>query len=504
MSINNDEIKDENDKNEIKEIKEIKDDSEEKEPEKNEIKEVKEIIVDDDEEENEQKKNKIEDESKKDEPYFKDEIKKVYKIDSTPLFKEISIIKTKAKVNPPNRCYLTAEYSQKNNSIICIGGSEDNCNQYNKITEYDISKNFWNIWKSDNQLGFELSGHTSNLVVLNKEEKIFVFGGYDNWKHEFTAQSYLINIKEKNYEKINYNSDNELPMPRTYHSSNYDIKNNSVYIYGGTDMNIYHCKGDNFQALWKFNLIEKIWNKIDLEQRLQDGPPRGHTSILINDKLYIFGGTILFRKFINNMYIIFIKEKKIEKIDYNEESFKKGVIPPPMAFHSAALIDENKFLIHGGLNKSYNAMNTCYIYYINEKKFDKILIPLIPKLFGHKIVINSDINKLYIIGGMDNFKYFGDEKLIYQIEKDEDNLINENDGNYKFFPMLNILEIFLNKKDEKKKLEGDTTTPEGDTREPEGDTTTPEGDTKTEENKINIEKSNKRKRWKKLFYVNIN
>ena len=105
---------------------------------------------------------------------------------------------------------------------------------------------------------------------------------------------------------------------------------------------------------------------------------------------------------------------------------------------------------------------------------------------------------------MDNFKYFGDEKLIYQIEKDEDNLINENDGDYKFFPMLNILEIFLNKKDEKEKLEGDTTTPEGDTREPEGDTTTPEGDTKTEENKINIEKSNKRKRWKKLFYVNKN
>ena len=67
----------------------------------------------------------------------------MYKIDSTPLFKEISIIKTKAKVNPPNRCYLTAEYSPKNNSIICIGGSEDNCNQYNKITEYDISKNFW-------------------------------------------------------------------------------------------------------------------------------------------------------------------------------------------------------------------------------------------------------------------------------------------------------------------------------------------------------------------------
>ena len=126
-----------------------------------------------------------------------------------------------------------------NNSIICIGGCDENvCNQYNKITEYDLSKNIWDFWSLEDQseLGFELSGHSSNLITLNKEEKIFVFGGYDNWKQEFTAQSYLINIKMKNYEKINYikkNNEikNELPLPRTYHTSNYDIRNNKKNTY---------------------------------------------------------------------------------------------------------------------------------------------------------------------------------------------------------------------------------------------------------------------------------
>ena len=74
-------------------------------------------------------------------------------------------------------------------------------------------------------------------------------------------------------------------------------------------------------------------------------------------------------------------------------------------------------------------------------KSDKININLIPNLFGHKIVMNSNKNKLYIIGGMDNFKYVGDESLIYKIERDQDFIFKK--GKVDFFPMKNILEITL-------------------------------------------------------------
>ena len=393
-------------------------------------------------------------------------------------------------MNGSTRCYLTAEYSAKKNSIICIGGSDDKCNQYNKITEYNISENAWNFWKCDEQSedGLELSGHSSNLVILNDEEKIFIFGGYDNWKKEFTAQSYLVNIKMKFFEKINYynsfDSNNELPLPRTYHSSNYDKEKNIIYIYGGTDMNINHSKEDNFQSLWKFDLINKTWYKIHLEinsqQLIHDGVPRGHTSILLNDKIYIFGGVSSFKKFLNNLNIINLKENRIESLDYNNESFKNGCIPEPIAFHSAVLLDEKKILIHGGLDKRYNAINTCYIFYINEMKFDKININLIPNLFGHKIVMNSNKNKLYIIGGMDNFKYVGDESLIYKIERDQDFIFKK--GKVEFFPMKNILEITL-KNDLKEESFGET----------------PEQCQNKIENNIN---SNNRVRWKKLFLEN--
>jgi len=494
---NNEENKQEKKVKQIKQIKQINDEDldidDDIDENKNEIKEAKEI-KDDDLEEKEEKIDKKEIESS----YYVEGAKKVFNISSTPFISEISIINVKNNI-PPNRCYLSVEYSKENNSIICIGGSDDKCNQYNKITEYDISNNVWNFWKCEEQseTGLELSGHSSNLINLNDEEKIFIFGGYDN--------------------------NNELPLPRTYHSSNFyeeevevkaedkdeDIEekviNKVILIYGGTDMNINHLKEDNFQSLWKFDLSKRMWYKINLEIKSQqinhDGPPRGHTSVLLNDKLYIFGGVTSFKKFQNSMHIINLKEKYIELIDYNKESFKKGCIPEPLAFHSAVLLNDKKMFIHGGLDKRYNATNTCYIYHINEMKFDKISIDLIPNLFGHKVVMNPDKDKLYIIGGLDNFKYVGNESLIYKIEREQDNIFNK--GKVEFFPMKNILEISLNKEYLAGKQYGET--PEhGETREL-GETPEP-GETREPENKNkkNDENSNKKIRWKKLFYVNIN
>ena len=51
-----------------------------------------------------------------------------------------------------------------------------------------------------------------------------------------------------------------------------------------------------------------------------------------------------------------------------------------------------------------------------------------PKLFGHKLNLDFEIGSIFIVGGMDSFKYIGDENLIYndgdeEEEKDEENKI---------------------------------------------------------------------------------
>ena len=399
-------------------------------------------------------------------PFYKDESKAKYKINNRTI-EEIDILKTNN--NPSSRCYLASEYSSKNNSIICIGGSDESCEQNNKITEYNIKDNIWKYWNNDEQIEFnlELSGHSSNLIKINETEKIFIFGGFDNWKKEFTSQSYFIDLSNKSFEKINYNfnyvENNEFPSPRTYHSSNYDEEKQNIYIYGGTDMNISNSKNNNFQSVWAFNLIKKCWKKIEIVNGPPHGVPKGHSSILFDNKLYIFGGVILFKKFTNKLYTIDLNTKQIENIDYN------GAVPKAIAFHSAILIDKHKFLIHGGLGKNYSPLNDCYIFYFNENKFEKINIPLIPSLFGHKIVMNNNENKLFLIGGMNSFKYVGDENLIYQLDEEGEILFKENQ--IKFNPMLYILVIILNKKEDKI-------------------------EEKTKEKELLV----KKRRWKKLFF----
>ena len=52
------------------------------------------------------------------------------------------------------------------------------------------------------------------------------------------------------------------------------------------------------------------------------------------------------------------------------------------------------------------------------------------------------------MGGMNTFKNVGDENLIYKIEEDKDSIFNKNEGKVEYFPMVNILEIKLNKREE--------------------------------------------------------
>ena len=116
----------------------------------------------------------------------------------------------------------------------------------------------------------------------------------------------------------------------------------------------------------------------------------------------------------------------------------------PVAFHSAVLISNTSFIIQGGLDKNYNVIKDCYIYNFEMNSFNKINIPLIPKVFGHKLSFNEEERKVYIVGGMDNFKYVGDENLIYQPENMNDDLFEQNEDELVFYPMKQIFEMELN------------------------------------------------------------
>lgn len=89
----------------------------------------------------------------------------------------------------------------------------------------------------------------------------------------------------------------EYPESRCYHTCNYYHKFNSVYIIGGWNGNISDLNKDKFTCVWKlvFINIGFYWEKIEVITDKENCDPktisrRGHTSDLLNDKIYVFGG----------------------------------------------------------------------------------------------------------------------------------------------------------------------------------------------------------------------
>ena len=80
-------------------------------------------------------------------PNIVDESKKIFKISNNNNIKEIIIHNTSN--SPATRCYLSAEYSPKNKKIICIGGSDINSDQFNKISFYEPRSHKWSYYKED-------------------------------------------------------------------------------------------------------------------------------------------------------------------------------------------------------------------------------------------------------------------------------------------------------------------------------------------------------------------
>ena len=437
--------------------------------EEEEIKQEEEIMKDEIIKEEEKEEGKKENEKKqrtKNELILlngveEDESKKVYKINNIKEIKEVIIHNTKNP--PPTRCYLTSEYSPNLKKIICLGGSDINSEQYNKIDLYDPKKHKWSNYPQNFDIfDIKLSGQSSNIVNISvnnindeerKKEKIFLFGGYNNFLEDFTAHAFLIDTNDMSFEDISYYVNREkkscIPTHRSYHTSNYDEVNQLIYVYGGTDLNIRNSKNKDFQCLWEYNLEGKYWNQRELKNSCAHGAPRGHSSILHNNKLYIFGGILLFKKFQNSLFTINLTDYEIQYIDYKKN--ESSALPKPTAFHSALKIDDEKFIIHGGLNQNYNVINDCYLFYFNENKFEKIEIPFLPKLFGHKLNLDIDNWSIFIIGGMDLFKYLGDENLVFSDEEDEEDeeeekKIREEIIEIKTKPMEQIFEIVLNNK----------------------------------------------------------
>ena len=127
--------------------------------------------------------------------------------------------------------------------------------------------------------------------------------GFGYSEHEYDSRLYSLNLDTLAWSTIfdAKTYDGQFPESRT--QSTFCIHKNEILIYGGKDA--YHIYGD----LWSFNLKTNKFNQIELSNELQGR--FGHSAVISDEKLYIFGGTRGVTRERNDLVVIDLMSKSI-------------------------------------------------------------------------------------------------------------------------------------------------------------------------------------------------
>ena len=137
-------------------------------------------------------------------------------------------------------------------------------------------------------------------------------------------------------------------------------------------------------SIWALDLEKLEWNKIT--QNSQTNNRFGHTSIIYQNKIYLFGGRT---KYGNSFVSPGLEIFSLNDRNYINHDSEGGIIPEPRKNHIAELVG-NQMLIHGGINENNQVVGDCY--YLNLTQLKWGACPIIrttpsPRLYGHSSVL---------------------------------------------------------------------------------------------------------------------
>ena len=324
----------------------------------------------------------------------------------------------------------------KGNEIIISGG----------ITINMKTLTIWSLnlekleWKKININGYSYNryGHTG----IYYQNKIYFFGG----KIKYQKNSMTCGLEVFNFQDGQFTAPSAgklIPEPRRNHTA--ELLGNQIFIFGGitnTNEVLNDCFLLNINPLkWYTCIINKYTpgphlyghtscvviptyilknHKFSIYSYPNIEP--GKANSLIKEKgIYVFGGKSKEEGGISNqLWILVTGKKPLEWIQPNT----KGKPPSPRYSHSMSFYERGNFLIiHGGRNDSISdniALNDTYLFDLENFEWLKVELYSGMKDFkvlnrcGHQSMIYLD--KLIIVGGMNNNNYLGSSLMIINMD----------------------------------------------------------------------------------------
>ena len=324
----------------------------------------------------------------------------------------------------------------KGNEILISGGITINMKTLT-IWSLNLEKLEWDKINI-NGYSYNRYGHTGIFY----QNKIYFFGGKIKYqKNSMTCGLEVFSFTDNQFSTPSVGKLN--PEPRRNHIA--ELVGNQIFIHGGIT-NSNEVLNDSFilnlnPLKWMTTIINKYTpgpnlyghtSSIVIPQYILKNHKfsiysypniePGRVNSLIKEKgIYIFGGKSKEEGGISNqLWILVTGKKPLEWIQPNT----KGKPPSPRYFHSMSFYERGNFLIiHGGRNDSLSdniALNDTFLF--DLENFDWLRVELYSGIkefkvlnrCGHQSMIYLD--KLIIVGGMNNNNYLGSSLMIVNMD----------------------------------------------------------------------------------------
>lgn len=148
------------------------------------------------------------------------------------------------------------------------------------------------------------------------------------------------------------------PCRRWGHSS--DIVDSRLYIYGGTG---HTTNPRHWESVYKLELENWDWTKLEAVNK-SPSPRDSQSCVIHNEKMYMFGGSNG-NDSKNDMFEYDLTLNSWKKVEV------KGDIPSPREGHSACMFDNKYMIIYGGWNGE-ETFDDCYLFEVATKTWIKV------------------------------------------------------------------------------------------------------------------------------------
>ncbi|POG78481.1 hypothetical protein GLOIN_2v1836886 [Rhizophagus irregularis DAOM 181602=DAOM 197198] len=300
----------------------------------------------------------------------------------------------------PPKLGHTANVGGRNQDLIFIIGGDD---EFSKVYQLDTKTNNVTL---PTILG--IIPNKDSLVFMSSvsyKGKIYLFGGGKIEADIITLYNnhYIFNTNNSNWE------DGSLvgaPPARYKHTAT--LVNEMIYYIGGIQINNSYVSYTLMSDIYQYNTISNTWSLEVATLAPGDTPGRraGHSAVLVEDKICIFGGA-----YFDSTPTESIAMLDTNTLEWSIPHFKNPERPnmptlPNLVYHTATLVDKRMLVAFGNdtdivVNGGYKGLNNnFYIFDFNNNEWyittaDELTNPSsnIPKLFSFSSSAGISSNK---------------------------------------------------------------------------------------------------------------